>query len=130
MDRTDPEEYRRMHELREDEPIPPVEISYGYYECQEEYDKQDEACFIRTAALFFLGEITLEEYFDRLIGHLEVDAERHSFDNSQSTKWQNFLKVDLISGAVKVTMLNPSFQPLSPTGASYSRPTRHFVFLC
>ena len=109
--------YRELYQLREQDPVPTIEIWSSLEEIQQEFDKEDETCFVRTAVQFFLGEITLEDYFDRLISHLEVDAERHTFDKAKSTKLENLLRVDLISAAVKSLMLNRSFRRLSETGA-------------
>ncbi len=64
---------------------------------------------------FFLYEITLEVYFDRLIGHLTNDAARHIFDTADSDL-RKLLRVDVISGAVKFQMLNQSFRRLDNIG--------------
>ncbi|KAJ9157851.1 hypothetical protein NKR23_g744 [Pleurostoma richardsiae] len=106
------QQYRELHELGDEDQVPSVEVWSNFYEIQEELDKQDEMCFVRTVAQFFLHEITLEDYFDRLIGHLEAGSARHTFDKAKSTKLENLLKVDLISGAFKSLMLNRSFRRL------------------
>lgn len=118
------QQYREHYELGDNDPVPPVELLSNPSELQDELDKVDETCFVRTTAQFFLDEITLEEYFDRLIGHLEVDAVRHTFDNAKSTKLDDLLTVDLISAAVKCLMLNRSFRRLEAAGAlPHSQPS-------
>jgi len=111
------QQYRELYKLGDNDPVPSVELWSNFYELQDELDKVDETCFVRTTAQFFLGEITLEDYFDRLIGHLEAGAVRHTFDNEKSTKLEDLLRVDLISAAVKCLMLDQSFRCLEAAGA-------------
>lgn len=114
--------YQREHGLGEDDPVPPVQFGYygwgpGPFELERELEIE-EPCFLQAVSQFFLQEITLEQYFDRLIGHLQADAERHTFDNVRKTKWHEFLGVDLIAGAVKYLMLKSDFVPLQETGTT------------
>jgi len=83
-----------MHRLGDDDPVPAVEVWSNFHELQQELDNQDEACFVRTAAQFFLHEITLEDYFDCLIGHLEAHATHRTFDKAKSIKLDDLFRVD------------------------------------
>ncbi len=85
--------------LGADAPVSSVE-GYTKYKLIRQVKNTDEICFAKTAAQYYGLEINLEVYLDRLISHLEVDAGRHTFDNAKSTKLDELLAVDLISGAV------------------------------
>lgn len=111
-----PQLYRQMYKLGENDPVPSIEIWPNFYQIHEEHAKDDETCFVKTAVQFFTRKIGLEEYFDRLIGHLGVHAEQHTFDRVETTNFDHFLRMDLICGAVKSLMLNPSFHRLQEPG--------------
>ncbi len=110
------EHYLQHHGLGENDPVPLVEIWPSLTSIQPEIDKPDELCFAWTAAKFYRWKIKVDEYFDRLIAHLEEGATRHTFDNAESTKLDHLLRVDPIGGAVKRLMLDESFPHLQPAG--------------
>lgn len=73
-------------------------------EIQEELEQADEECFGWATAKLAPGDITLEEYFDRLIDHIREGGARHTWDRSNSNITR-VLQVDLIAGALKSRML-------------------------
>ena len=114
MYRIDPQKHRERYGLQPDEAVPDVGM-WQFKELQEE-SKVEEQCFFNTVSCFFLDWITLEEYFDRLIAHLEIGATLHTFDTASSTKIPDVLTMDLIAGAVKSMMLSQSLPRLSAEG--------------
>ncbi len=123
----DPQGYRQRYHLQDEEEIPPVEV-WGLEGLQRELVRPDEICFAKTAAQFFLNEITLDDYFDRLICHLEVGAVRHMADGAR-IEIDHYLRVDLIAGAVKSHMLDGSFAPLEASGMHMHGPRAYIAIL-
>lgn len=116
MYKVDPQSYREYYELQDDDPVPSVVVSSNPSSIGQELEL-DEMCFVRTVAQFFLNEITVEEYFNRLIDHLKIDAVLHSFDNKRATEeLKQLCDVDLISWVVQSLMLDESFEALDATG--------------
>ncbi|KAK0623868.1 hypothetical protein B0T14DRAFT_565185 [Immersiella caudata] len=105
----DPEAYRRRWRLEEDQELPIAEV-YGDPLIFQELVRP-EPCIIRTSAQFFLEEISLEEYFDRLIGHLEIGTVLHESD-SWETREQDYLDHDMIAGCIRIWMQNNDFARL------------------
>ena len=105
-----------------DETIPIPEVWFGSpggeYQALEEELNDGEPCFIFTIAQFFLERITLEGYFDHLLGHLQIDGPRHRFDNARAGKIGELCRVDLIAAAIKSWTLSigRSDEPLSEAG--------------
>ena len=91
---------------------------------REELEGEDP-CFVFTAAQYFLERIDIDEYFGRLVGHLEAGATLHGFDNAKGTNIRQLLDVDLIAGAIKSHMLNRAFPRLQAAGKPRSRPRSH-----
>jgi hypothetical protein len=117
MFRINEAKYRKEHKLSRDDPVPPVDIVGGLPTVLHEFQQEGESCFVDIAAQFYLRNITLEDYFDRLLNHLAVDGTRHTFDHAKFTKVAQLLMVDLIGGTVKSMMLNKSFARLDAIGA-------------
>ncbi|KAK1832987.1 hypothetical protein QBC39DRAFT_347332 [Podospora conica] len=92
-------------------------LEKGDQAMRDELDDQDP-CYLHTVAQFFLERIDLDEYFGRLIRHLEVDATLHRFDNPRAYKIAELLDVDPIAGAIKSQMMNKNFTRLNSTEAS------------
>ncbi|KAK0750608.1 hypothetical protein B0T18DRAFT_389998 [Schizothecium vesticola] len=84
---------------------------------REELEDEDP-CFVFTAAEYFLERIDIEEYFGRLIGHLQADVTLHRFDNAKGSNIRQLLEVDLVAGAIKSHMLNQAFPRLQAADAS------------
>lgn len=76
----------------------------------------EDPCFVFTAAQYYLETIDIDEYFGRLVGHLEADATLHRFDNQRGAKISQLLEVDLVAGAIKSHMLNRAFPRLQAAG--------------
>lgn len=83
---------------------PHVGAFLNLVEIQEELEQADEECFGWATAKLAPGDITLEEYFDRLIDHIREGGARHTWDRSNSNITR-VLQVDLIAGALKSRML-------------------------
>ncbi len=92
-----------------------VQLIPGDDEIEHELYNYRETCFVKTTAQFFLRQITLEVYFDRIIGHLADGARRHTFDRA-GCELGKLLRIDIISGAIKFQMLNESFRRLDAVG--------------
>lgn len=105
MYRVNAREYRRENNLGDNDPVPLVQVFPYSENLHKELLSEDVVCFAQAAARFYLREITLEEYFTKLLTHLKPDARRHPFD--RALKLLDLLQVDLISAAVKSQMLNP-----------------------
>jgi hypothetical protein len=54
MHRVNPQEYSAYEGISATDPVPAVELRPHLTEIQEEYDIQNETCFVRTAAQFYL----------------------------------------------------------------------------
>lgn len=110
-------EHREHCQLHHDGPIPLVDVIDKIGGTGQELKNVDEMCFVRTVAQLLLDEITVEEYFDRLIDHLRIDAVLHHFDNNRPADMlENLSRVDLISWTVQCMMLDESFKLLDVTG--------------
>lgn len=82
----------------------------------------EDPCFVFTAAQYYLETIDIDEYFGRLVGHLEADATLHRFDNQRGAKISQLLEVDLVAGAIKSHMLNRGFPRLQAAGRTLPSP--------
>ncbi|KAK4450494.1 hypothetical protein QBC34DRAFT_402785 [Podospora aff. communis PSN243] len=111
----DPEEYRRACGLADDQELPIVAISGGHL-LYEEIMHPDE-CFLKTSARFFLGQMTLDKYFDRLVGHLKIGATLHEPDKWEANA-QHYLSHDLIGACIKLWMQNKDFAPLDASSTA------------
>lgn len=117
MYRIEPQEYQRQVELLGEALVPPVQVlsaSCGIHaELQTDHD---EMCFVKTAAYFYSGKITLEEYFENLISHIEVNAVLHSYDKGKLAESECLFGVDIVAGTVKTLMRNRRFPRLQEEG--------------
>ncbi|OTA63985.1 hypothetical protein K449DRAFT_380921 [Hypoxylon sp. EC38] len=103
----------------DDGDIPPDDVHHPHLsvfpylvEVVEEMEQADEECFGWATAKHALGYITLENYFDRLIDHIQEGGARHTWDKSNSNV-DDVLEVDLIAGAFKSRMLKRNLGRLS-----------------
>lgn len=88
---------------------------------REELEAEDP-CFVFTAAQYYLERIDIDEYFGRLVGHLQADATLHRFDNQIGATIRQVLEVDLVAGAIKSQMLNRAFPRLQAAGRTLPSP--------
>ncbi|KAI1774079.1 hypothetical protein F4818DRAFT_91825 [Hypoxylon cercidicola] len=86
--------------------------SANLVEIQEELDQVDEECFSWATAKLALQDITLEDYFDRLIDHIREGGAHHTWDKFNSNI-AHALQGDLIAGAFKSRMLKHSLGRIS-----------------
>ncbi|KAF6819425.1 hypothetical protein CMUS01_11720 [Colletotrichum musicola] len=77
---------------------------------QKEFEDHSEVCFVRVAAGFALGKITLQEYLDAILGHLKQGYAKHKYDGGGEDV-TNYMEWDLFAGAVKARSagIDPSF---------------------
>ncbi|KAI1801811.1 hypothetical protein F4811DRAFT_563731 [Daldinia bambusicola] len=83
---------------------------------RKELQQLDEECFGWASAKYMLGDIKLEEYFHRLVDHLEEGGASHTWDEPGSNIEDN-IRTDLIAGAFKSTMLNGNIGRISHADA-------------
>ncbi|KAI0388062.1 hypothetical protein F5Y04DRAFT_16828 [Hypomontagnella monticulosa] len=83
---------------------PHVSVYSNLTEIYEELKQVNEECFGYATGKQAVGEITLEEYFDRLIDHIREGGARHTWDKSKANIG-HALQADLIAGAFKARML-------------------------
>jgi hypothetical protein len=94
---------------------PHVTVFPNLVEVQEELEQADEECFGWATARHALEDITLDDYFERLIDHIREDGARHTWDKSKSNI-AHVLQTDLIAGAFKARMLKRNLGRLSHAG--------------
>ncbi|KAK1756636.1 hypothetical protein QBC47DRAFT_460398 [Echria macrotheca] len=116
---TNPAEYRWEHQLGDEDPVPEV---WFYYSANRKAFEQELAesqpCFLYTTSQYFLQQINVEEYFDRLLAHLRLNAVRHTFDKARLANLGEILHIDIIAGTIKSLMLNGNFPRLGETEAA------------
>jgi hypothetical protein len=92
-------QHGKQRKLRHDEPVPALGISPRLLQIPKESDGEGQCCFVTIAAQSHLQDITLEDYFDRFINHLEIGGTIHVFNNAKSTKVDQLWRADLIGEA-------------------------------
>ena len=98
-----------------DHPAPHVGVFPNLAEFEAELAQEDEECFGWASARLALQEISLEDYFERLIDHIREGGAHHTWDKARANV-QHALQVDLIAGAFKARMLKRALGRLSAAG--------------
>ncbi|KZL80851.1 ankyrin repeat domain protein [Colletotrichum incanum] len=80
-------------------------------EVSNEFADATETCFVRLAARYAFGDLTLGDYLDGVLSHLKQNATEHKWDTPPEDI-SDFLELDLFVGAVKARCLDPAFIPL------------------
>lgn len=88
---------------------------------EKEFEDHSERCFVRVAAEFALGKITLQEYLDAILGHLKQGYAKHKYDVKywyDGDDITNYMEWDLFAGAVKARSagIDPSFDGMPDKG--------------
>lgn len=96
---------------------PRINLSSHLVKLRKELQQLDEECFGWATAKYMLGDITLEEYFHRLVDHLEEGGASHTWDEPGSNIEDN-MRTDLIVGAFKSTILNGNIGRISHAGTA------------
>ena len=88
---------------------------HGYKRLWKELERKEECCFVWTIGKYAIGDISLDEYLDRILDHLYKDGARHTYDDKPGRLYE-LLACDYVSGAVKRLMFEPDLQLLSQDG--------------
>lgn len=89
---------------------------------QQDFDKEHQRCFTRTAASYILGDLTFDQYLTAILLHLKQkspaqhDTDELPKDMNPEIDLHPCQLVDIFGGSVKGLLWSPDFVPLTKKG--------------